>query len=96
MDALRDAIRFRGYAQKDPKVEYEREGYPVFEEMNARIDSQALEIVTSSSSGTTGAARRRGPPQIAARRRRRARRSAPAAPAQAPLPSAARPRRPRR
>jgi preprotein translocase subunit SecA len=44
MDGLRDAINLRGYAQKDPKLEYQREGYALFEEMNARIDAQALEI----------------------------------------------------
>jgi preprotein translocase subunit SecA len=45
MDALRDGIRFRGYAQRDPKVEYAREGFQVFEEMNARIDSQSTEEI---------------------------------------------------
>ena len=45
MDALRDGIRFRGYAQRDPKVEYAREGFQVFEEMNARIDSQCVEEI---------------------------------------------------
>ncbi len=45
MDGLREGIGLRGYAAKDPKLEYQREGYALFEEMNARIDSQALEIV---------------------------------------------------
>jgi preprotein translocase subunit SecA len=45
MDALRDGIRFRGYAQRDPKVEYAREGFAVFEEMNQRIDSQCVEEI---------------------------------------------------
>ena len=45
MDALRDGIRFRGYAQRDPKVEYAREGFTVFEEMNERIDSQSVEEI---------------------------------------------------
>ncbi len=45
MDALRDGIRFRGYAQRDPKVEYAREGFAVFEEMNERIDSQSVEEI---------------------------------------------------
>jgi len=44
MDGLRDATNLRGYAQKDPKLEYQREGYALFEGMNARIDVQALEI----------------------------------------------------
>ena len=33
MSALRDAIGLRGYAQKDPKQEYKREGYDIFMEM---------------------------------------------------------------
>ncbi len=45
MDGLRDGISLRGYAQKDPKIEYQREGYALFEEMNDRIDAQALEIL---------------------------------------------------
>jgi preprotein translocase subunit SecA len=45
MDALRDGINLRGYAQRDPKVEYQSEGYGLFEEMNARIDAQATEVI---------------------------------------------------
>ncbi len=37
MSALRDAISLRGYAQKDPKQEYKREGYDLFVEMLNRI-----------------------------------------------------------
>jgi preprotein translocase subunit SecA len=43
MDTLRDGVRFRGYAQRDPKVEYAREGFALFEEMNERIDLQTTE-----------------------------------------------------
>jgi len=45
MDGLREGIGLRGYAQRDPKIEYQREGYALFEEMNDRIDAQALEIL---------------------------------------------------
>jgi preprotein translocase subunit SecA len=45
MDGLRDGISMRAYGQKDPKLEYQREGFALFEEMNARIDAQALELV---------------------------------------------------
>jgi preprotein translocase subunit SecA len=45
MDALRESVRLRGYAQKDPKIEYAREGYGMFEEMNARVDQQVAEQV---------------------------------------------------
>jgi len=44
MDGLREGIGLRGYASRDPKIEYQREGYALFEEMNGRIDSQVLEI----------------------------------------------------
>ncbi|MCG8592497.1 MAG: preprotein translocase subunit SecA, partial [Proteobacteria bacterium] len=33
MDGLREGIGLRGYAQKDPKLEYQREGYALFGEM---------------------------------------------------------------
>ncbi len=45
MDGLREGINLRGYAQRDPKVEYQREGYGLFNEMNGRIDQQATEVV---------------------------------------------------
>jgi preprotein translocase subunit SecA len=45
MDGLREGISMRAYGQKDPKLEYQREGYALFEETNARIDHQALELV---------------------------------------------------
>ncbi len=45
MDGLREGIGLRGYASRDPKIEYQREGYALFEEMSDRIDAQALEIV---------------------------------------------------
>jgi preprotein translocase subunit SecA len=45
MDGLREGIGMRAYGQRDPKLEYQREGYALFEEMNARIDAQALELV---------------------------------------------------
>ena len=45
MDGLREGIGMRAYGQRDPKLEYQREGFGLFEEMNARIDMQALELV---------------------------------------------------
>jgi len=43
MDGLREGIGLRGYGQRDPKVEYQREGYDLFAEMNARVDALVLE-----------------------------------------------------
>jgi preprotein translocase subunit SecA len=45
MDGLREGIGLRGYGQKDPKVEYQREGYQLFQEMDARADGLALERI---------------------------------------------------
>ncbi len=45
MDGLREGVSLRGYAQRDPKVEYQREGYALFEEMQARVDAQAVEMI---------------------------------------------------
>jgi preprotein translocase subunit SecA len=80
MDALRDGIRFRGYAQRDPKVEYAREGFALFEEMNERIDTQVTEEVFKV--------------WIDEARLEAAARSAPAPPAVQPAAAAAAPARP--
>ena len=45
MDGLREGIGLRGYAQKDPKVEFQREGWGLFEELEQRIDEQAVQLV---------------------------------------------------
>ena len=43
MDHLRDGIGLRGYGQKDPLIEYKKEGYDMFSGMMHRIKSDALE-----------------------------------------------------
>ena len=45
MDGLREGIGLRGYAQKDPKVEFQREGFQLFAEMEERIDIQATQVI---------------------------------------------------
>jgi len=45
MDGLREGVGLRGYASRDPKIEYQREGYALFEEMNQRIDSQGCNVL---------------------------------------------------
>lgn len=42
-DHLRDGIGLRGYGQKDPLIEYKKEGYDLFAGMMQRIKSDALE-----------------------------------------------------
>jgi len=39
IDNLRDGIGLRGYAQRDPLVEYKQESFAMFESLLARIDS---------------------------------------------------------
>ena len=43
MDHLRDGIGLRGYGQKDPLIEYKREGYDLFAGMMERIKADALD-----------------------------------------------------
>ena len=45
MDGLREGVSLRGYASRDPKLEYQREGFALFEEMNQRIDTQAVDVI---------------------------------------------------
>ncbi|MDR1657543.1 MAG: preprotein translocase subunit SecA [Deltaproteobacteria bacterium] len=42
MDHLKDGIGLRGYAQKDPLREYQREGFEMFQEMVGRIRATSL------------------------------------------------------
>ena len=43
MDHLRDGIGLRGYGQKDPLIEYKREGFDLFAGMMERVKSDTLE-----------------------------------------------------
>ena len=45
MDHLREGIYLRGYAQKDPKQEYKREGYDLFVDMMSRIGADVVEKI---------------------------------------------------
>jgi preprotein translocase subunit SecA len=42
MDALKTGIGLRGYGQKDPRVEYEKEAYEIFEDLKTNIADEAL------------------------------------------------------
>jgi preprotein translocase subunit SecA len=42
MDYLRDGIHLRGLAQKDPLVEYRREGHAMFAEMMAEVQEEVV------------------------------------------------------
>ena len=45
MDHLKEGIGLRGYGQKDPLVEYKREGFGMFANMMTRIKSEVLEHI---------------------------------------------------
>uniref|UniRef100_A0A7C4U7P2 Protein translocase subunit SecA n=1 Tax=candidate division WOR-3 bacterium TaxID=2052148 RepID=A0A7C4U7P2_UNCW3 len=45
LDALKEGISLRGYAQKDPLVEYKREAFAMFEELMFRIEKDAVRIL---------------------------------------------------
>lgn len=45
MDHLRDSVRLRGYGQRDPLVEYKKEGYTLFQRLLEEIDQQVLSAV---------------------------------------------------
>lgn len=42
MDHLRDSVRLRGYGQRDPLVEYKREGFTLFQRLLDDIDKQVV------------------------------------------------------
>ncbi len=46
MDYLRQGIGLRGYAQKDPKQEYKREAFEMFQQMLERIKHDVVSVLT--------------------------------------------------
>ncbi|MDR3195799.1 MAG: preprotein translocase subunit SecA [Endomicrobium sp.] len=45
LDQLRRSVGFRAYAQKDPKIEYQKESFALFESMMKRIRENTIEYV---------------------------------------------------
>ncbi|MGH7662350.1 MAG: SEC-C metal-binding domain-containing protein, partial [Vulcanimicrobiaceae bacterium] len=45
MDALKSGIGLRGYGQKDPRVEYEKEAYEIFEDLKNNIADEAIKMI---------------------------------------------------
>src|SRR5437763_1932611 len=45
MDHLRQGIHLRGYGQKDPKIEYKKEGFELFQIMKGRIAASTIGMV---------------------------------------------------
>ena len=46
MDYLRQSVGLRGYAQKDPKQEYKREAFDLFQEMIERLEYQIISTLS--------------------------------------------------
>jgi preprotein translocase subunit SecA len=47
LDHLKDGIGLRGYGQRDPLVEYKKESFALFEDMNERIDGEIVKALWS-------------------------------------------------
>ncbi len=45
IDHLKEGIGLRGYAQKDPLIEYKKESYTMFDELQGRIDCEPLRFL---------------------------------------------------
>jgi preprotein translocase subunit SecA len=51
MEYLRQSVSLRGYGQRDPLVEYKREGLKLFKEMEAGITAQVFSVLPTLASG---------------------------------------------
>ncbi len=56
MDLLRHGIGLRGYAERDPKIEYKREGTRMFNEMLEHIRERVTDLVFKIQGGAAAAA----------------------------------------
>ena len=80
MDALKSGIGLRGYGQKDPRVEYEKEAYEIFEDLKSNIADEAVKAVFAvrvERSRSPKPRRNRSPSVRTARRCRRSNRCRP-------------------
>ena len=51
MDYLRGSVSLRGYGQRDPLVEYKREGLSLFKEMQIAINAQVINLLPHIGAG---------------------------------------------
>ena len=45
LDHLKEGIGLRGYGQRDPKVEYKRESFALFEDLRDRVSEEAVRML---------------------------------------------------
>jgi len=62
LDKMREGIGLRGYAQKDPVVEYKRESLAMFEGMLDSVKKETMEFIFHMQVSVNTAVRRRGAP----------------------------------
>ncbi len=56
MDYLRSSVNLRAYGQRDPLVEYKREGLRLFKEMEESVSAQIVNVLTHLGAAPAGAA----------------------------------------
>ena len=54
MDHLKSGIGLRGFAEKDPKIEYKREGFRMFQDMLSNIRNKVTDIIFKVQLDQTG------------------------------------------
>ena len=70
LDHLKEGIGLRGYAQRDPLIEYKKESFDLFRDMKGRIDEEtvrylwALRPVVSETGAPVGRPARRTAPMV--------------------------------
>ena len=45
LDSVKEGIHYRAYAQRDPLIEYKKEAFSLFSDLNERIDADALRAI---------------------------------------------------
>jgi preprotein translocase subunit SecA len=56
MDYMRSSVRLRAYGQRDPLVEYKKEGLRLFKDMESSIDAQIVKMLPTIGAGAFVAA----------------------------------------
>jgi preprotein translocase subunit SecA len=97
MDQIRDAIGFRAFSQKDPRIEFKRESARVFNEMQETIRDRVTDIAFRgrlAAQAPRAAARPPMPAQVAAQASQQGGAQATLAPEATPRPAVAAPAAP--
>jgi len=61
MDSLKEGVGLRAYGQKDPLIEYKKEGFTLFQDMLDAVNGDALRIIFRAQPATESPERRRPP-----------------------------------